>query len=104
VPAAVALIYIAAATLGGIGLAVSRMDRPIAYIVAGIVAALGLFFGVLLARVPVYDERFVRSPRVVPVFSSRGRHTRLRRVDVEASLPVPTGNGDVDRSGVIDGA
>jgi UDP-GlcNAc:undecaprenyl-phosphate GlcNAc-1-phosphate transferase len=56
VPAAVALIYVAAATLGGLGLVVSRIDRPNAYILAGIVGALAIFLGVLLARVPVYRE------------------------------------------------
>jgi UDP-GlcNAc:undecaprenyl-phosphate/decaprenyl-phosphate GlcNAc-1-phosphate transferase len=57
VPAAVALIYVAAAALGGVGLVVSRVDRPNAYILAGIVAALALFLGSLLARVPVYGDQ-----------------------------------------------
>jgi len=53
----VALIYVAAAALGGVGLVVSRVDRPNAYILAGIVAALALFLGSLLARVPVYGDQ-----------------------------------------------
>jgi UDP-GlcNAc:undecaprenyl-phosphate/decaprenyl-phosphate GlcNAc-1-phosphate transferase len=57
VPVAVALIYVAAAALGGLALGVSRIDRPNAYILAGIVAGFGLLFGALLARVPVYDDR-----------------------------------------------
>jgi UDP-GlcNAc:undecaprenyl-phosphate/decaprenyl-phosphate GlcNAc-1-phosphate transferase len=56
VPAAVALIYVAAATLGGVGLVVSRIDQPSAYILTGIVVVLAIFFGTLLARIPVYRE------------------------------------------------
>jgi UDP-GlcNAc:undecaprenyl-phosphate/decaprenyl-phosphate GlcNAc-1-phosphate transferase len=67
VPAAVALIYVAAVTLGGVGLVVSRIDRPNAYILAGIAAALCLFLGALLARVPVYgDQTRARRVQAVP--------------------------------------
>lgn len=55
VPAAVALIYGAAVSLSVLGLVVSWAGRGPAYLLAGLVAALGVFFGVLLARVPVYE-------------------------------------------------
>jgi UDP-GlcNAc:undecaprenyl-phosphate GlcNAc-1-phosphate transferase len=60
VPIAVALIYVAAAILGGVGLLVSRVDGADAYLLAGSVAIVGLSLGVLLSRVPVYE---VAKPR-----------------------------------------
>jgi len=93
VPAAVAIIYVAAATLGGLGLVVSRIDRPNAYILAGIAGALGLFFGALLARVPVYGERIVWLRRVASVFASRGRRVGLRQLDGDVPLAVRDDDG-----------
>lgn len=54
VRAAVILIYGAAISVGLIGLVVSRVDRVSAYLLAGLMAAGGLFVGILLGRVPVY--------------------------------------------------
>lgn len=55
VPVAVALLYAAAVSLGVIGFVVSRADPTLAYLLAGLVGALGVFIGVLLARVPVEE-------------------------------------------------
>jgi hypothetical protein len=60
VPAAVSLIYGAAVSLGVLGLVVSRVGRAPAYWLAGLVGALAIFLGVLLARVPVYDDAVAR--------------------------------------------
>jgi len=60
VPAAVSLIYGAAASLAVVALVVSRIGRAPAYWLAGLVGALALFLGVLLARVPVYDDAVTR--------------------------------------------
>lgn len=53
---AVGTIYVAAASVGIVALVVSRVDRTSAYLLAGLVAAVGVVVGVALAYVPVYDE------------------------------------------------
>lgn len=53
--AAVGSIYVAAASLGVVGLVVSRVDRLSAYLLAGLVAAIALLVAVVLSRVPVYE-------------------------------------------------
>lgn len=60
VPVAVALLYGAAVSLGVIGFVVSRADPTLAYLLAGLVGALGVFIGVLLARVPVEEIEMER--------------------------------------------
>jgi UDP-GlcNAc:undecaprenyl-phosphate GlcNAc-1-phosphate transferase len=57
VPVAVAVIYVAAAILGGVGLLVSRVDAAAAYSLAGAVGVVTLTVGVLLSRVPVYQAK-----------------------------------------------
>ncbi len=53
---AVGTIYVTAASLGVIALVVSRVDRTSAYLLAGLVAALGVLAGFALGLVPVYDD------------------------------------------------
>jgi UDP-GlcNAc:undecaprenyl-phosphate GlcNAc-1-phosphate transferase len=60
VPAAVAIIYGAAVSLSVIGFVVGRTDRALAYLLAGLIGVLGVFFGVLLARVPVEEIETAR--------------------------------------------
>jgi len=60
VPAAVAVIYGAAVSLSVIGFVMGRTDPALAYLLAGLVGALGVFFGVLLARVPVEEIETAR--------------------------------------------
>jgi UDP-GlcNAc:undecaprenyl-phosphate/decaprenyl-phosphate GlcNAc-1-phosphate transferase len=88
VPAAVALTYVAAASLGGLGLVVSRIDRASAYLLAGIVLTIGVFLGVLLARVPVYSEAVIRLRRVA--FGSARDTRRAKPRQLDAKVPVET--------------
>jgi len=60
VPAAVVLIYAGAFALGWLAVLMSMLDQAAALVLMGFVTAVALFFGVLFARVPVYDERSVR--------------------------------------------
>jgi UDP-GlcNAc:undecaprenyl-phosphate/decaprenyl-phosphate GlcNAc-1-phosphate transferase len=53
---AVGTIYVAAGSLGVIALVVSRVDHTSAYLLAGLVAVLGILAGFALGRVPVYDD------------------------------------------------
>jgi UDP-GlcNAc:undecaprenyl-phosphate GlcNAc-1-phosphate transferase len=93
VPVAVAIIYVAAAALGAVGLVVSGIDAPNSYILAGVVVALALFFGALLARVPVYGDRVLWLGRVASV--RRGHGVRLR--GMEGELPLEVHVDDEDR-------
>jgi UDP-GlcNAc:undecaprenyl-phosphate GlcNAc-1-phosphate transferase len=88
VPAAVAIIYVAAATLGALGLVVSGINPTNAYILAGVVVALAVFFGALLARVPVYGDRVLWLGRVASE-PGEGRY-RLRRLEGDLPLRVQT--------------
>ena len=63
VPAAVGTIYVAAVSLGVIALVVSRVDRTSAYVLAGLVLALGVLTLVVLGRVPVYEPTTPSPPR-----------------------------------------
>jgi UDP-GlcNAc:undecaprenyl-phosphate GlcNAc-1-phosphate transferase len=67
VPASVALIYGAGFSLGWLALITSRLDAATAYLLFGLIVAIGLFAGALLGLVPVYEN----SPR---------RHFMLREV------------------------
>ena len=53
---AVGAIYVAAASLGVLGLVVSRVGHTSAYVLTGLVFAVGAVVGFALGRVPVYDE------------------------------------------------
>ncbi|HEV2369350.1 MAG TPA: hypothetical protein VGR90_05710, partial [Acidimicrobiales bacterium] len=68
VPAAVALIYAAGASLGWLAVIASRIDRTSAYLLCALVGAIGLFVGVLMGMTPVYE-------------TSRRRRLMLREVD-----------------------
>ena len=63
VPAAVSLIYAVAAALGWMAVVMVRIDRPSSFILMGLIAAVAVFLGTLLAMVPVYEtsrrRRFV---------------------------------------------
>ena len=61
VRAAVSLTYGAAVSLGVIALVVSRIEPAPAYLLVGLVGALAIFVGVLLARIPVYDIEAARA-------------------------------------------
>ena len=56
VKVAVGLLYWAGLCLGWLGLVISRSTQGVGWMLLGFVFAVGLFFGVLLLRVPVYDE------------------------------------------------
>lgn len=67
VRASVALIYAAQVSLGWLAIAMARIERPTVFVLSGLVAALGLFLGTILFRVPVYE-------------SSTRRHLMLQEV------------------------
>lgn len=67
VPAAVSLIYAGAVALGWLGVLCTMIDRNAALVLMAFVATVGLFFGVLLGRVPVYAN-------------SKRRHLMLQEV------------------------
>ncbi|MDP9067837.1 MAG: undecaprenyl/decaprenyl-phosphate alpha-N-acetylglucosaminyl 1-phosphate transferase [Actinomycetota bacterium] len=52
----VRLLYWTGLCLGWLGLVISRATPQVAYMLLGFVVALGVFFGWLLFRVPVYEE------------------------------------------------
>lgn len=56
VRATVGLLYWTGACLGWLGLVISRANVQVGWMLLGFVIALGLFFGRVLWRVPVYDE------------------------------------------------
>lgn len=56
VPATVALIYAGQISLGWLAIVMSRLDVATGYMLMAFVIAIGIFFGILLARVPVYDH------------------------------------------------
>jgi UDP-GlcNAc:undecaprenyl-phosphate GlcNAc-1-phosphate transferase len=77
VPAAVSLIYLAAIALGWLALVMSRIDRQSAYLLAGLIATVSVFAGLLLGHVPVYE-------------SSRRRHFAFQpAADPVDDVPVP---------------
>jgi UDP-GlcNAc:undecaprenyl-phosphate/decaprenyl-phosphate GlcNAc-1-phosphate transferase len=81
VPATVALVYGGAASLGVLAFILSRSDRTTGLVLMGWVAAVSLFLGILLSRVPVYE-------------SSRRRHLMIQEVErhrVEPPRPGETG-------------
>lgn len=56
VPLAVGLLYWAGLCLGWLGLVISRASVDVGWMLLGFVLALGVFFGALLLRVPVYQD------------------------------------------------
>ena len=58
VPIAVGLLYWTGFCLGWLGLVVSLSGVLVGWMLLGFVLAMGLFLGVLLLRVPVYEEQF----------------------------------------------
>jgi len=67
VRAAVGTIYLASASVGVIALVISRVDRVSAYVLAGLVLALGATAGVVMGTVSVYGAASTaRRPRSVP--------------------------------------
>lgn len=67
VRAAVALIYAAGICLGWLAVSVSRVDIGTGYMLAGLAAGIGLFLGVLLGRVPVYEKSRRRRMMLIEV-------------------------------------
>jgi UDP-GlcNAc:undecaprenyl-phosphate/decaprenyl-phosphate GlcNAc-1-phosphate transferase len=58
---AVALLYWCGLCLGWLGLTISRSSIQVGWMLLGFALAMGLFFGMLLWRVPVYEEGAARS-------------------------------------------
>ena len=58
VPLAVGLLYWTGLCLGWLGIVISQASVEVGWMLLGFVIALGLFFGLLLLRVPVYKEEF----------------------------------------------
>ncbi|MGH2750694.1 MAG: MraY family glycosyltransferase [Actinomycetota bacterium] len=56
VPAAVGFLCFSSVCLGWLGLVISRANAEIGFMLLALVMALGVFFGLLLLRVPVYEE------------------------------------------------
>ena len=52
----VGFLYFSAACLGWLGLAISRANPQVGFMLLGFVLVIGVFFGILLFRVPVYTE------------------------------------------------
>lgn len=77
VPVTVALIYAAGATLGWVGIVVSRIDSTTSIMLASLIFGIALFLGVLLSLVPIYEHS--RRRRLVL--------TEVARHDPAADLP-----------------
>ena len=76
VPAAVALIYAFTMATGWLGVIMAQVSRGTSFLLAGWVAAIGLFLGVMLGIVPVYE-------------TSRRRHYMLQEVKTHEPEPMP---------------
>jgi UDP-GlcNAc:undecaprenyl-phosphate GlcNAc-1-phosphate transferase len=74
VPAAVAVIYAITMATGWLGVIMAQVSRGTSFLLAGWVAAIGVFLGILLGTVPVYE-------------TSRRRHYMLQ--EVKAHEPEP---------------
>ncbi len=85
VPGAVALIYAFTMATGWLGVIMAQVSRGTSYLLAGWVAAIAVFLGVMLGMVPVYE-------------TSRRRHYMLQEVRSHEPDPVePTGPGTDER-------
>lgn len=58
VPVGVGLLYWTGICLGWLGIVITRSGIEVGWMLLGFVIALGLFFGALLLRIPVYKEDF----------------------------------------------
>jgi UDP-GlcNAc:undecaprenyl-phosphate GlcNAc-1-phosphate transferase len=76
VPGAVALIYAFTMATGWLGVIMSQVSRGTSFLLAGWVAAIAAFLGVLLGMVPVYE-------------TSRRRHYMLQEVKAHEPEPAP---------------
>jgi hypothetical protein len=76
VPGAVALIYAFSMATGWLGVIMAQVSRGTSFLLAGWVAAIGLFLGVMLGMVPVYE-------------TSRRRHYMLQEVKSHEPEPIP---------------
>ena len=85
VPAAVALIYATGMCLGWLALSVSRVDIRTGYMLGALAAGVGTFLGVLLGRVPVYEQ-------------SKRRHLMLVEVKRHEDEPVEADATKMSRS------
>jgi UDP-GlcNAc:undecaprenyl-phosphate/decaprenyl-phosphate GlcNAc-1-phosphate transferase len=82
VPAAVALIYAGAASVGALALVLSRIEQSTGLILVGWMVCVALLLGGLLYQVPVYE-------------TSRRRHLMLQEVvRHEPEPPAGMGHGD----------
>jgi UDP-GlcNAc:undecaprenyl-phosphate GlcNAc-1-phosphate transferase len=88
VPVTVALIYVAAASLGTLAIVMSRLDQGTGFILMAWVLVLALFTGGLLSRIPVYEtsrrrhlvlQEVERADGVQPLRPRSARWQRLRR-------------------------
>jgi UDP-GlcNAc:undecaprenyl-phosphate GlcNAc-1-phosphate transferase len=76
---AVCLLYSVAVALGSIALVITRIDRPTALVLTGLVVLCALVSGLLLARVPVYREAGnARTPAPGAPTRSRADHKYVR--------------------------
>ncbi|MGH9017035.1 MAG: MraY family glycosyltransferase [Acidimicrobiales bacterium] len=80
VPGAVALIYAFTMATGWLGVIMAQVSRGTSFLLAGWVAAIAVFLGVMLGMVPVYE-------------TSRRRHYMLREVEAHEPEPVPGDDG-----------
>ena len=76
VPAAVAVIYAFTAATGWLAVIMAQITRSTSFLLAGWVAAIGVFLGVLLGMVPVYE-------------TSRRRRYMLQEVRAHEPEPLP---------------
>jgi len=76
VPAAVALIYAVSMASGWLGVIMAQVSRGTSFLLGGWVAAVGVFLGIMLGIVPVYE-------------TSRRRHYMLQEVKSHEPEPIP---------------
>jgi UDP-GlcNAc:undecaprenyl-phosphate GlcNAc-1-phosphate transferase len=80
VPVAVGLLLWTGVCLGWLGLVISRSTVGVGWMLLGFVIALGLFFGGLLLRVPVYEEEFATTDELEET-EERGGEEFITAVD-----------------------
>lgn len=88
VPVAVALIYAAQVALGWLALIMSRVEVATGYMIMGFVLTIAVFFGVLLAMVPVYEH-------------SRRRRMMIQEVKAHEEEPEVRPAADAPRPDVL---
>lgn len=62
---AVGILYLVALCLGWIGLVISRSNVQVGWMLLGFVLTLGAFFGGVLLRVPIYENKVARRMRAI---------------------------------------